>query len=246
MILSIDLGNTFTKVALFDQNQLIDTWHFPTSTWQESLTAVLEHLPPHTPLQVGWISVTHAENFSDLTAWRRFERGVEFRHIHTGIALPIVNQYASPETLGIDRVVAVIGARARVSTHPVLVLDAGTALTYDVASAKGEYLGGGISLGLRMRFQALHQFTARLPLVEADNNFPLVGNTTHTCIRSGVMNGILAEVKGIIERYKQEFGPQLFVFLTGGDMAFFENHLKSYNFADAFLIHRGINFILSS
>src|SRR5690606_13620294 len=108
--------------------------------------------------------------------------------------------------------------------------DAGTCITYDFTDSDRQYYGGGISPGLKMRFQAVHTFTARLPLVIPAENPELVGNSTETSIQSGIVNGILAEIDGIISRYRQKY-PDLQVILCGGDAPFFENKLKASIFA---------------
>ncbi|MCB0841544.1 MAG: type III pantothenate kinase, partial [Bacteroidetes bacterium] len=126
-----------------------------------------------------------------------------------------------------------------------LVIDAGTAITYDFATANGEYKGGGIAPGMAMRFRALHEFTARLPLVSSQSDVLLIGDSTTASIQSGVQWGIIAEVEGMISYYKSQISPDLQVFLTGGDSGFFENHLKNINFADSNLILKGIHYILT-
>jgi type III pantothenate kinase len=123
-------------------------------------------------------------------------------------------------------------------------VSAGTALTYEYVDAAGDYLGGGISLGMRSRFRALHEFTAALPLVHQDGDLELVGDDTVSCIRSGVVNGLVAEIEGIIGRYQTLAGAHLQVFLTGGDAVFLGNHLKSVTFVDANLLLYGINSII--
>ena len=194
------------------------------------------------PLHVGWIQVA---GDTDPRQWQGWPEGTQFLPIHTGMALPIAHRYRSPATLGIDRIVGVIGALALVGKGPVLVIDAGTAITYDVADAEGVYLGGSISPGLQMRFRALHAFTARLPLVAPVADPPLTGDTTETAIQAGVIEGLRAEVAGIIARYRDRYGEALPVFLTGGDLPYFENQAKSLNFADPDLILKGISHILT-
>ena len=140
---------------------------------------------------------------------------------------------------------AVIGAKAACPNKPVLVIDAGTAITYDYATEKGVYMGGGISPGMSMRFRALNEFTARLPMVAFSEDPALVGDSTESCIQSGVQWGTLAEIDRIITYYKEEISPEVQVFLTGGDSGYFENHLKNLNFADSNLVLKGIHYILT-
>ncbi|MCL4138195.1 UNVERIFIED_CONTAM: hypothetical protein GTU68_027016 [Idotea baltica] len=138
-----------------------------------------------------------------------------------------------------------IGAKSICKDVPILVIDAGTAITYDFANATGEYIGGGIAPGMAMRFRALHEFTARLPMISPDENVALIGDSTETCIQSGVQWGTIAEIERIIDYYKNQVSEDLQVFLTGGDTSYFENHLKNINFADSNLILKGIHFILT-
>lgn len=195
-----------------------------------------------TPLRVGWIQVAGDPG---LRHWRGWPQGTQFLPIHTGMSLPIAHRYRTPETLGIDRIVGVIGALAVTGGGPVLVIDAGTALTYDLADAAAVYLGGAISPGLQMRFEALHQFTARLPRVAPVAAPPWLGDSTETSIQAGILHGMRAEIAGIIAQYQAHWGGRLRVFLTGGDLPYFENHLKSVNFADSDLILKGIRYILT-
>ncbi len=157
--------------------------------------------------------------------------------------LPVINLYDTPETLGYDRMAAVVGANEQFPGRDILVIDAGTCITYEFIDANGCYHGGNISPGLQMRFKALHQFTGRLPLVDADGCRPFIGRNTETAIRSGVLKGIEYEIVGYIEAMRHKY-PQLLVFLTGGDEFSFETNIKSIIFADRFLVLKGLNRIL--
>ncbi|HHG83361.1 MAG TPA: type III pantothenate kinase [Bacteroidetes bacterium] len=154
--------------------------------------------------------------------------------------LPVGNAYASPKTLGMDRICAAAGALKLAKNGPILSIDAGTAITYDYVDAFGTYQGGGISPGLRTRFRALNDYTAALPYVEKEGQLQLVGEDTVTSIRSGVVNGVLMEVDGIITQYRKLAGNALKVYLTGGDADFLGNHLKNVNFVDSNLLLRGV------
>ncbi len=158
--------------------------------------------------------------------------------------LPIVNLYETPETLGTDRLAAVVGAYDRFPGRDLLVIDAGTCITYDFLDAQGRYLGGNISPGIRMRLKALHEFTGRLPLVGAEGPKPEWGRDTDTAIRCGVLQGIEWEVKGYIAAMKHKY-PELLVFLTGGDGISFDTSTKNVIFADSFLVLKGLNRILN-
>ncbi len=244
-ILTVDMGNTRTQCGLFEAGALLWVERMENQSLRESWPGMLEKIPAKTALQVGWMSVSRPLELAQLPGWERFNHSPEIRFISSQDQLPIENRYATPKTLGTDRIVAVIGGLSLTGGGPLLVIDAGTAITYDVADETGAYLGGGIAPGIQMRFQALHSFTARLPLIEAIDFPPVTGNSTETSIQAGVLQGVLAEVRGRIKQYRSLYGPALSVILTGGDAPFFENHLKNLNFADANLNLRGIYHILT-
>jgi type III pantothenate kinase len=157
--------------------------------------------------------------------------------------VPIKNNYHSPLTLGADRLAAAVAAHDLYADKDVLVIDAGTAITYEFITKDGTYQGGGISAGVSLRLKSLNAFTSRLPLVEA--HFPefLIGRNSEESILSGVMNGIRAEMDGIIQEYKQLY-PELIILFTGGDMFYFEKKLKNDIFATPNLVLTGLNLIL--
>ena len=153
--------------------------------------------------------------------------------------IPLSNAYSTPETLGMDRLAAAVGAWSMQPGHDILVVDAGTAITYDFVSADGVYKGGNIAPGVSLRFKSLHDHTGSLPLVDSGGDIPLFGYDTETAIRSGVINGVRKELDG----YLAELGsiyPSLLVFLTGGDAEFFDIKAKSTTFAVPDLVLRGL------
>ncbi|GAB4420556.1 MAG: type III pantothenate kinase [Bacteroidia bacterium] len=241
----MDFGNTRTKIGLFDeQGQLVQRWLAAGPGLEQQVQAVCDEIAPDTLMRVAWVSVAQRPPVAAWDCWERFETSPVFHRIDAHYPFPIENRYATPATLGTDRIVAVIGA-LKVARPPLLVIDAGSAITFDFADAQGAYLGGGISPGIAMRFRALHTFTARLPLVEPSADAPLVGDSTVDSLLSGVMNGVRAEISGIVHRYRSAYGPELKAFLTGGDMIYFENLDKTFNFADSDLVLRGIFHLLN-
>ena len=158
--------------------------------------------------------------------------------------LPIENLYETPQTLGYDRIAAVVGAWEQFFGKDILVIDAGTCITYEFIDATGRYHGGNISPGLQMRFKALHQFTDRLPHVSREGRRVPMGKDTETAIREGVLKGMKYEIQGYIVAMKHKY-PELLVFLTGGDDFSFDTNLKSIIFADRFLVMKGLNRILN-
>ncbi|MCR5849838.1 MAG: type III pantothenate kinase [Bacteroidaceae bacterium] len=159
------------------------------------------------------------------------------------IPVPITNRYRTPETLGSDRLAAVIGASSLKPGKDLLIIDAGTCITYEVIDARGNYWGGNIAPGMQMRLKALHEFTARLPLVEAEGEVPGIGYNTETAIRSGVLRGMKYEIEGYIKSMRSKF-PHLLVFLTGGDHINFDTNIKNIIFSDKYIVPRGLNKIL--
>ena len=159
------------------------------------------------------------------------------------VSLPIKVQYKTPKTLGKDRLAAAVGANYLQPEKDLLVIDAGTAITYELIDASGSYLGGNISPGMTTRFRALNLFTEKLPLVVEQEYIPLVGTDTETAIQAGVVNGIVCEMDGYIEMLRLKY-PNLLVFLTGGHSFYFERRLKNSIFADINLVLTGLNRIL--
>ncbi len=229
----IDYGNTTAKVGIFKQHELVE-----------------EHLLLQEADVKEWIQNTSAEAILISSVSKNEEALLEaaahiatrFKLTHT-LALPITNKYATPETLGADRLAGVCGAKLLFPHEPCLVIDSGTCITYDIVDADGKYLGGAIAPGLRMRLKAMHEFTSRLPLAEVKEQIPLIGNSTLTCLQSGALNGMQAEIEGMIGRYQQRY-PDLKVILCGGDIHFFENNLKGAIFAVRNLVLSGLNSIL--
>ena len=159
------------------------------------------------------------------------------------VKLPITVQYETPETLGKDRLAAAVGANYLEPGKDLLVIDAGTAITYELIEASGAYLGGNISPGMTTRFKALNFYTKKLPLVTEQEEVPLLGTNTESAIQAGVVNGIVYEMDGYIEKLRIKY-PNLLVFLTGGHSFYFERRLKNSIFADINLVLTGLNRIL--
>lgn len=229
---AIDFGNTHAKLGLFDGNELV---HFQRGLRLLELRKLLKRYQPE---YLIISSVTKSS--TDLE--RIFVNFSSKMILDRKTPLPIQNGYATPETLGYDRLAAAVGAHARFPGRALLIIDMGTAIKYDFLTAEGVFKGGIISPGMLMRFKALNAFTKKLPLLEPDGIPPLVGDSTTSCIRSGVVNGIIAEVNGIIERYNQY--PDLQVVLCGGDAPFFESQIKYPKFAASNLVLEGLNSIL--
>ncbi len=159
--------------------------------------------------------------------------------------LPFNNKYLTPNTLGRDRIAVMAAASLQFSKKNVLVIDAGTSITYDFLNDENEYLGGGISPGLKMRFEALNQFTDNLPLVsfKGDTLPDLIGGNTETSILSGVVVGFIKEINGIINAYELRYD-NLTIIITGGDHKYFDKLLKNKTFAAPNFVMEGLKGIL--
>ncbi len=168
---------------------------------------------------------------------------VSFTAISGQTKTPVKLGYDTPLTLGADRLAAVAGAGYLFAGQDVLVIDAGTCITIDMLRKDATYMGGSISPGIDMRFKALHTFTARLPLVLKQQETPLTGTSTETSIKSGVINGVIAELSGIVRQYRRQY-PGLVVVLCGGDSQFFDTKIDTPIFAVPELVHVGLARIL--
>jgi len=235
MRLILDFGNTFQKCAVFNNNEIVAFERFENITLNQ-----LKAFAQNNDIQSAILSSVINTNL-EIIAW--LKESFLFVELDHNTPIPITNKYASPETLGKDRLAAAIGAASLFPKQNVLSIDTGTAIKFDLVNFKGEYLGGSISPGLYLRFKALHTFTDKLPLVTYNNEHLLIGNNTQTSILSGVMNGAIAEINGLIDAYKNRFNG-LKIVITGGESIYFVKSIKSDIFADSNLVIKGLNEIL--
>jgi type III pantothenate kinase len=236
MNLVIDTGNTFTKLALFQGREMLAFSSF------EGVDAknIINFCESELNIKNAILS-TVKEYSSEIDTYLSQKYNTVF-FSHT-TSVPVVNRYSTPETLGKDRLAGVAGAEFLLPACNILVIDAGTAITYDLVTASGEYLGGSISPGIAMRYKALHTYTSRLPLLDYYDDAQLTGYDTSSCIHSGVLNGAIAEMEGIIRSYQLLY-PDLKIILTGGDHNYFDKRLKIKTFAAPNLVLEGLNLIL--
>ncbi len=233
MNLVVDYGNSSAKVGIFENRILVRKEVF-------AEPALLQNFLEN--FSADCIIVSSVTTDAKLvSSWAK--RVKEKFILSHELPLPIKNGYATPMTLGVDRIAGVCGAHQLFPKRHCLVIDSGTCITYDFIDREGVFLGGGISPGIAMRFNAVHTFTAKLPLVQMAEDAALIGNSTETCIQSGVLNGVMEELNGIIYRYQEKF-EGLQVILCGGDARFFENKLKASIFALPELVLSGLNSIL--
>lgn len=237
MNLVIDIGNTSTKLAVFEGNTMVEVF---TETGQS--VAELPRLMTKCNIEQGIIATVVGVDPDVLEQLKKLPFPILWLDENT--SLPVVNLYESPKTLGYDRIAAVVGAYDQYPGRNILVIDAGTAITYEFIDAAGQYQGGNISPGVNMRFKALNQYTSRLPLVSPEGRRLAMGKDTETAIRAGVMEGVKYEIQGYIMSLMHKY-PELLVFLTGGDEFSFDSKLKNIIFADRFLVLKGLNRILN-
>ncbi len=242
MNLVLDVGNSYTKVSLFRGEDIIHLSLFKSNEYVNlinEIKRIVKEYPNTKKVIVSSVSSEHIE--LDRFLSENFEFSLKLNHF---TKIPIKNLYKTPETLGKDRLAAVIAANNIFPKTDVLIFDAGTALTVDFINKNNEYLGGSISPGIMMRYKALHHFTKKLPELTINSNFDeIFGSTTNEAIISGVQNGIINEVEGFIKKYSKKY-PEVKIIFTGGDTFFFEKRLNNKIFADPNIVLKGLNIIL--
>ena len=217
--LCIDAGNTSVKIAVAEQGVVHSFVSFELICTDEMLR-YLDTLPATESCIVSSVGTIEPELLNALSARAPF-----YMELRADTPIPIRNLYATPETLGKDRLAAVVGAYSLYPGNNILVIDAGTALTVDFLDENGNYHGGNISPGLQMRFQALHDYTKRLPLEAPDVGYPLLGDSTTSAIVAGVQYGIIFEIEAYIENFSRQYSG-LKTLITGGDAFFLADILK--------------------
>jgi type III pantothenate kinase len=239
MNLILDIGNTITKIAVFDGLDLV----YKNSCKDEMVLELLQSLQVKFA-GINACMVASVKN-QEIAVFDFLAAEFNLLVFDDQTPLPIENHYGSPKTLGPDRLAAAVGAAGRFPNRNVLVIDAGTCITYEIVTDQNAYLGGAIAPGLDMRLKALNAFTSKLPLISFDQQYDtLIGNTTETCILSGVQKGVLFEMEGTILAYGAQFD-SLQIVLTGGHHDFFVKQLKNPIFAAPDLVLEGLNIILN-
>lgn len=232
MLLAIDIGNSQIKGAVFKHNTISDTFIFAYSEWQKKIENIFERYPLLSHLIVSSVGKLSEDDF----LW--IDKKIQISFVSRQMKFPFTNLYKTPDTLGVDRMVLASGAVLKYPKTNRLVIDAGTAITYDFVDAMDNYLGGAISPGLRLRYKALNDYTAKLPYLEKTEEDFFIGQNTSESIHSGVVNGVIHEVEGFIDRYRTTY-ENFIIILTGGDTDFLAKRLKSTIFANQ-------NFLLES
>ncbi len=232
MLLVIDVGNTQIKAAVFEQNTLLKKEIIAYEDWQISLKKVIKKFSEISILVVASVGKLEKSDFLTL------DSGLNVYFITRESKFPFNNLYASPTTLGIDRMILASGAVLKYPNKNRLVIDAGTCITYDFIDSNDNYLGGAISPGIRLRYESLHNYTAKLPLLKKEKPIEIVGNSTTQSIHSGVINGVSFELDGFINSVLDK-NDNFIIILTGGDADFLAERLKNTIFANP-------NFLLES
>jgi len=236
--LTIDRGNSAVKTGLFENNNLIAT-----DTFGNDYTKITDYIRNYQIERVIISSVVKDEEFNIKKLIEPFVKHIVVLDHQT--PLPFVNRYQTPHTLGKDRLAAIAGAQFLFPGENVLVIDAGTAITYDILINGTDYLGGNIAPGLEMRLKALHHFTSRLPLVQKSQEVTFPGRNTHEAISSGSFNGMIFEIEGYRNFCSEKFR-SVRTIITGGDSEFLVKKLKKPIFADLNLVLKGLNRILEN
>lgn len=235
--LVIDIGNTRTKVAVFENNRMLK------SSLTDSLTKnYIEQLVTDSP-EINKAIISSVRNNATEIQNIVSQYVVQTIVLDHNTPVPIENLYQTPQTLGKDRLAAAVGANYLYPNTNLLIIDAGTAITYDFVNNKNQYMGGFITPGLNMRFKALHQFTQKLPLLQASEPQNIEGINTENSIIGGIQYGIEGEANRIIKHFSLNTN-KLMIILTGGDTKYFEKLLKNYKFVALEIILLGLNIIL--
>lgn len=232
MNLTIDVGNTRIKSAVFENNTLIETDAFTNENFKNSIEKKIKNFS-----KIENIIVSSVGKLNE-TELKFLESAANLHVINRDQAFPFVNQYATPSTLGIDRMVLAAGAVLQFPKQNRLIIDAGTCVTYDYVDERDVYHGGAISPGIRLRYEAMHNYTSKLPLLNKEEPKNIIGDSTNQSMHSGVINGLTFEIEGYINSLTSQ-KENFIIILTGGDAIFLAKRLKNTIFANS-------NFLLES
>jgi len=237
MNLIIDAGNTRVKIAVFENSKLI---HNESISIENIVDKTIELIKKFKCKNAIISSVGSVKKFQIV----KLKTKINLIELNFTTKTPFLNKYSTPKTLGVDRIALASSAISKFPRQNVLIIDAGTCITYDFIDSKGCYFGGAISPGLNMRYKALNLFTDKLPLLQPEYASNLIGNSTELSMHSGVTNGLINEIDSFVSQYKEK-NRDLTVVLTGGDTNFLANRLKNSIFANPFFLMEGLNTILT-
>jgi type III pantothenate kinase len=237
MNLIIDIGNTAAKLAVFQRDKILEVQSVTTKKLTSEVKKIMDTYPR---IVKGVLSSVVLLAPSEINSLQNL---LPLKVLESSFRMPFKNCYKTPNSLGVDRLALVAAA---VKHHPntnVLVIDAGSCITYDLVDAEHNYLGGAISPGVQMRYKSLNNFTSNLPSLEKTIPNQRIGNSTETSIHSGVVYGVVHEIEGTIEDYQNKYS-DLTVILTGGDSDFLCKQFKISIFAHSNFLLEGLNFLL--
>ncbi|WP_127018614.1 type III pantothenate kinase [Flagellimonas beolgyonensis] len=237
MNLVIDIGNTLIKYAVFENRRMVYDQVSESGLFLSKIKELFEHYP-----KINYAIISSVGKL-DKTEKDIVSLFCKVHVLSSASKVPFKNSYATPHSLGVDRLALATAAFYQNPRGNTLAIDAGTCITYDMVNNAGEYVGGAISPGVRMRYKAMHNQTAGLPLLEPEELLDFVGNSTQSCMHSGVINGVACEVDGVIDQYRARY-QDLTVILTGGDAHFFAKRLKNTIFANSKFLLEGLNCLL--
>ncbi|MBO3099621.1 type III pantothenate kinase [Gelidibacter pelagius] len=237
MNLIVDVGNTLVKFAVFQEDELVEKIIVELFEFGKTQKNISINHPKIQKCILASVGKLSKEMVSEL------EKQYKVLILDSNLKFPFHNRYKTPTTLGVDRMALVSASVNQYPNDNVLIIDAGSCITYDFITQQNEYLGGAISPGIRLRYKSLHNFTANLPLLDTEIPEALIGDSTVGAIHSGVVNGIIKEIDGVIDEYLEKYS-DLTVILTGGDANFLSKQLKNSIFANSNFLLEGLNFIL--
>lgn len=237
MNLIIDAGNTKAKLAVFECGKIIFIVKVELKNALKEIEKTFLLYPKIKKVISSSVSKLNKEQLKTVF------KDVVWLVLDYKTKIPFKNLYKTPKTLGVDRIALIANAVNEHVNNNVLVIDAGTCITYDFINSNSEYFGGSIAPGLNLRYKSLSDYTENLPLLNPEYSSSLIGNSTKNAIHAGVSNGLIAEINGVIAEFSNNY-KQLVVILTGGDAVFLSKRLKSGIFVDPEFLLYGLNYIL--
>ena len=235
MVLVVDIGNSRIKSAVFENNKLLEHSVFDRQELEKKISIILLKHP-----KIDVLVVSSVGNVAE-DAFLFLDKRIKVEWITHNFPFPFKNLYETPASLGIDRMILASGAVLQFPNQNRLIIDAGTCITYDFVDDQNQYRGGAISLGLNLRYKALHNYTAKLPLLQPKYPDNYVGNSTTESLHSGVVNGLLFEIEGFLSHYEAQF-LKFTIILTGGDAVFLAKRLKNTIFANSNFLLESLNY----
>lgn len=224
----VDIGNSNFKVAALKNNEIVQTVRF-----DKKDSSKLIQLVQNTNVIISNVAA------NDIHELLREKCNLIYL-AHSDTKLPFDSEYKTMESWGMDRACNIAAARIKFPKTNVLVIDIGTCIKFDFIDFNNTYHGGSISPGIRLRFESLAMYTAKLPLVQPNVDYSLIGNSTSESILNGVLNGCKNEIQGFIMQYEAKF-EDLKIIITGGDAFYFDFKEKSNIFADENLTLVGLH-----